>query len=635
MGRRRELEIGEQFLAPESKASVLLVHGDGGIGKSALLRELGRRAEALGFTLHWVEARDTPPAPDALETLLAEAQREDRPLVVFDTFERIASLGGYLRRALLPTLPDAARVVIASRDRPEDAWFRDGWEAITAELAVAEVSHEDAAELLRLRGVAREDGAGDIIGWAGGSPLALSLAASAAEADPDWEPRRGLERPEFVEELVRRLTDEDVFGPHLATMGAAAIARVTTPGLLAQAVPGCDPQAEFEWLAARYTTEPVGAGIAYHDLVARALRGIIDRRNPELERDLRRRIADHLYERAVATGQLLLSIDLAHLAEDPTIRWGYSWEASARLRLDDASAADAPVIAELVKGTAHEADFELTERLLAEAPAHVATVRDSEDRIVGYTVAMSPQNAPAFVDDDPLLGPRLAHARERAIHTESVIWRDVVDFTGDPALGIIGMLGMAGILRSAQRNPRFVYLPIDPEFPGAKLFAEALGSEHIAELDARSAERVIECHFVDYGHGGLLAAQRELVYRELGLEPPVTEASPEPVRTAVRDALRNLDLPHKLAQSSLASGEELEERAASVRSVIEDAAENAFGRAEGERQLKQVLTRGYLDPAPSHELAADELSLSRAAYFRRLRTATERVADYIVTGQSR
>jgi hypothetical protein len=612
---------------------VLLIHGDGGIGKSALLRELRRRAEGLGFTARWVEGRDIPPEPDALEPLLAAAQDETRPLVIFDTFERITSLGGYLRRTLLPGLPEGARVVIASRDRPEDAWHRDGWESITTELEIDEVSADDAGELLRLRGVTSPESAEDIVRWAGGSPLALSLAASAADADPGWEPQRGLERPEFVEELVRRLTDEDVFGPHLATMGAAAIARVTTPELLAQAVPGCDPQAEFEWLATRYTTEPVGAGITYHDLVARALRGILNRRNPELERDLRRRIADHLYERAVATGQLLLSIDLAHLAEDPTIRWGYSWEASARLRLDDAKPADEPLIAELVKGTPHETELELTKRLLKEAPAHVATVRDSEDRIVGYTVAMSPQNAPAFVDDDPVLGPRLAHARERAIHMESVIWRDVFDGSGDPELGVIGMLGMAGILRSAQRNPRFAYLPIDPEFPGAKLFAEALGSEHISELDARFDHRVIECHLVDYGHGGLLAAQRELVYRELGLEPPVTEASPEPVRTAVRDALRNLDLPHKLAQSSLASGDGMDERAASVRGRIEDAVENAFGRAEGERQLKQVLVRGYLDPAPSHELAADELSLSRAAYFRRLRTATERVADYIATGQ--
>ncbi|MDX6637235.1 MAG: hypothetical protein QOJ01_746, partial [Solirubrobacterales bacterium] len=95
------------------------------------------------------------------------------------------------------------------------------------------------------------------------------------------------------------------------------------------------------------------------------------------------------------------------------------------------------------------------------------------------------------------------------------------------------------------------------------------------------------------------------------------------------DALRNLDLPHELARSSIATGEGLEERARSVRALIEDAASNAFGQAEGERQLHRVLVRGYLEPAPSHELAADELSLSRAAYFRRLRTATERVGDYI------
>jgi ABC-type sugar transport system ATPase subunit len=634
VGRDRELGLCESFLSEEGQSSVLLIHGPGGIGKSALLRELARRAEQAGLTLHWIEGRDVAPAPDALESLLADAQGDSRPLVIFDTYERIASLGGYLRRGLLPSLSDSARVVIAGRNRPEEAWFRDGWEAITTEFELQGVSDPDAQAILRTRGVDAGDVPGDIIRWAAGSPLALTLAAAAAEANPDWEPDTGLDRPEIVEELVRRLTDEDVFGPHLATMGAAAIARVTTPELLAAAIPGCDPQAEFEWLATRHTTEPVGAGIAYHDLVARALRGIIDRRNPELERDLRLRIADHLYERAVETGQLLISIDLAHLAEDPTIRWGYSWEASGRLRLDDATPADAPVISNLVSGTAHEPDFDLTERLLREAPAHVATVRDSEDRIFGYTVAMSPRNAPAFVDADHILGPRLAHARERAIHLESVIWRDVADFSRDPGMGVIGMLGMAGILRSAQRNPRFAYLPIDPMFPGAREFADALGAEHITELDATSGKRVIECHLVDYGHGGLLAAQRELVYRELGLEPPATEAQPEPVRTAVRDALRRLDLPHELANSPLATGGGMEERAASVRALIEDAAENAFGRAEGERQLKQVLVRGYIDPAPSHELAADELSLSRAAYFRRLRTATERIADYLAARQS-
>ena len=40
-----------------------------------------------------------------------------------------------------------------------------------------------------------------------------------------------------------------------------------------------------------------------------------------------------------------------------------------------------------------------------------------------------------------------------------------------------------------------------------------------------------------------------------------------------------------------------------------------------------MLVRGYLEPAPSHERAAAELHLSRSSYFRRLRVASERVAD--------
>ena len=45
--------------------------------------------------------------------------------------------------------------------------------------------------------------------------------------------------------------------------------------------------------------------------------------------------------------------------------------------------------------------------------------------------------------------------------------------------------------------------------------------------------------------------------------------------------------------------------------------------------MHHVLVRGYLDPAPSHEQAADELNLSRAAYFRRLKLACERLGQFL------
>jgi hypothetical protein len=66
-----------------------------------------------------------------------------------------------------------------------------------------------------------------------------------------------------------------------------------------------------------------------------------------------------------------------------------------------------------------------------------------------------------------------------------------------------------------------------------------------------------------------------------------------------------------------------------VRERIRDAAEKAFGPAAGDQLLKSILVRGYIDPAPSHEEAADELHVSRSTYFRRLRDATTRVAEYL------
>ena len=98
----------------------------------------------------------------------------------------------------------------------------------------------------------------------------------------------------------------------------------------------------------------------------------------------------------------------------------------------------------------------------------------------------------------------------------------------------------------------------------------------------------------------------------------------------VRDALRSLDLPLEVAASPLARGKTTEERYASVRAEIEDAVANAFGDSPDEQLLRRVIQRGYLDPSGSHELAADELHVSRATYFRRLRSASQRVADYLI-----
>ena len=629
VNRAGELGLLERLL--DDGARVVLVHGPGGVGKSALLREFARRARARGRSVYWVEGRELAPAPDILEDLLSGIDQAPRPVIVLDTYERIEALGGYLRRVVLPDLPAEALVVIAGRCAPGAEWRQGGWENVAVDMRLEGLCDADAREVLSRHGITSPSSAEQIIAWAHGSPLALTLAAQAAQQSPTWDD--AAESPDLVRAIVSRLADPELDPEHAPTLWLAATARVTTLALLRAALPDADAREELRWLASRTFAEPLGDGIALHELVAEALHQELVHRDPLRERDLRRRICDHLYARA-RRGDLLLTIDLAHLSQSAAIRWGFAWQPATRFHLDDLRPGDAEQIHARLNGTWHEQLLPGTDLFIERAPEHIITVRDSQDRLRGYTIALSPPDAPDFCSQDPLLGPRLDHARLLADPGEAVIWRDVVDIGAQPEPVVISMLGMGGVLRAAHGNPRYAYLPINPLLPGALEFSQALNGGRVEELDARFGKARIECHIVDYGPEGLLGAQRDLIYRELGLAPPASAQTPRDLARIVREALRNLDRPHALARSELATGETLHERAASVRASIDEAIEHAFGPGPGEQLSRQALILGYLQPAASHELAARQLSLSRAAYFRRLKRGADQIANYIDAKQA-
>ena len=632
VGRRSELGQLTALLTDDGAASIALVHGAGGIGKSTLLRELGRRADEAGWTVHVVEGRDLQPAPDAIEAVLAPARDDARPLIMFDTYERMSALGGYLRRSVLPSLPATAKVVIAGRRPPEPAWREGGWENLTTEIELRALDETDALALLRAHGVTDERHAREVAAWAEGSPLALALAAE--NAMPGWKPA-AQDPPELVRSLIRQLAASEFEGGHLDTLGVAATARVTTPALLRAVLPDADAEGAYEWLRSRTFIEPLGEGLAPHDLVRRALHADLRRHDSERERELRRRIVDHLYERAQG-GRTVLSIDMAHLVESEAIRWGYGWEGSVSYRIDDVQPGDAVDVRAHLAQRGASPWWDLCEPYFLQAPDRVAVARNPNDDLCGFLIAMSPSSAPAFAHEDPVVGRWLQHARANADLGDSVMWHSSIDFTHDPKGRVQAMLGMAGILRSGAQNPRFAYMPITPRRKGALRFAQAVGAVHLTELDVELAGTTVQCHRIDYGPGGLLARQRETVYAELGLPVPELDRGAgtpaldrEVDLEAVRDALRSYRVPHRLAESPLASGTTPDERAGSVRQVLELAAREAFGDTENERLMQKVLVRGYLEASASHEQAAYELNLSRAAYFRRLRVAAERVAEHV------
>ncbi len=725
-GRVTELAFLDRCMEPDAPASVVHICGPGGIGKSALLRAAARRARTIGWEVVSVDGRELGPASAVLEAVVRKATKLRRgtrggPLILLDSYERISALDGYLRRDLLPTLPDRALVLIAGRGEPDPGWFSGGWESVTARLELHALAEQEALQLLMAHGLSDER-VPAIIDWAGGSPLALALAADTASADSAWNAEIDLQRPEVLRSLIHRLAHSELRDVRMSALCIAAIARTTTPRLLSAVLPRGEGEAAYAQLCELTVAEPLGDGVTLHELVRKALLVDLRLRNQELERYLRRRIIDYLYERA-ADDQPLLIIDMAHLVENPLMKWGFGWEGDVGFRVDSVRDFDANWIERQLKVGQNLEWWQLTRRFFESAPDRVAVVRDLQDAICGYMACMSLGTAPGFAKTDPLIGPWLAHARRHLGEGESVLWHAAVDFTGQGK--VQAMLGVAGVLRCGVSNPRFAYLPIDASYPGALAFAEAIGAEHHTELDVEVGGMVVECHRLDYGPGGISAFIRAQVYTELGLQPPQPAAAatqpaplptsfpqppigqpavgqpalgqppvgqpalaspligqpafasaarglPEPVppgpawpldETAttvpalsmrsrvtplppaaapspapaapvvdiqtVREALKNFRVPRDLARSPLATGETVAERAESVRHLIRDAARGAFGDSETEKLLHSVLVAGYLEPMRSHEEAASKLLLSRAAYFRRLRTAVERLTEHL------
>jgi hypothetical protein len=155
VGRHRELLLAETLFEPDPPASVLLIHGPAGIGKSVLAREIARRA--------------------------------DGPLLLIDDHEPADDAA---LRADLAKLPAHTVVVVTSREPFGASWFEGGWETVVLEVELEPLCDHEAHSLLERLGAGDDPRAAAIVTWARGLPLALRLAAGTARADADWVPGR-------------------------------------------------------------------------------------------------------------------------------------------------------------------------------------------------------------------------------------------------------------------------------------------------------------------------------------------------------------------------------------------------------------------------------------------------------------
>ncbi|MEU0205508.1 ATP-binding protein [Streptomyces canus] len=289
VGREPERAVLDRMLsgAPDAPL-VAYLHGPGGIGKSSLVRYAARQAELIGRRVVHVDGRFLDADPRRLEEAAALACAEPGAVLLIDTFEQCQPLEAWLRESFLPRLADHAVVVVAGRVAPDAEWSLDpGWAQLFTALAVRPLDAARSHALLAARGVPAEQ-RGAFVAFAGGSPLALSLAASVPAATPGapWQPAG-----DVLTTLVERLVGDLPSAVHRRALEVVAQAYVTREPLLRAVLGDEDTDTVFSWLRQLPYIEASPEGLHPHDAVRATLEADLRWRDPERYDDIRVRVS--------------------------------------------------------------------------------------------------------------------------------------------------------------------------------------------------------------------------------------------------------------------------------------------------------------------------------------------------------
>lgn len=598
VGRREELAALGALLS-QADGGVAFVCGPAGVGKSALLRAAAERDPGRRALLR-LRSGD---AASLVE--LARLDGTAPPLVALEDFHAHPGAAAFLRSTLLDSLPAGAVVLVESRRPPPADLLAGRLGSAVRTIELAPLDRTESLELLAGHGLAGE-GAEAVSDWAAGWPAALVLSAAGGPPSPAA--------------LIARLAGEELEEVGSAELAVAALKRTVDVGSL-EAAGAADPAAALRRLRRLSVCAPRPHGVELHPLLRRALVEQLRSDSPDREREIRRRLADHLHLRS-RSGDTWQLVELAALIEDPTVRWGFGGGDAPDLRAGHPEAAELPRIERAVSARHGTAWWEWTRRWLIERPESAVVVRGGDGSLRAFCIATSLRRLPVWGREDPVIGRWVDHAEAAAPLGEAVLWREALTLEeGDEERGR-ALLNATAALRSGAVNPRWFYGPLDPTNEREVRFSRAMGAEHLASLDVEVGRQRIECHRIDHGPGGVIALTRDIVYRELGIAPRLPPTA-EQVRSALQALRRGGDLSGSpLTSDNLAPTEQRRE----ARARLSTAADEAFGPSPDDRLLRATLDLAYLDEEADPATAPQRLNVSRATFYRRLAVATELLA---------
>jgi len=644
VGRTQDLgRFGAALAGGENAPSVIYVHGPGGIGKSSLLREWAQEAQRAGRAIVQLDGRTVGRSPAEFEDAARLAMVLEGAVLFVDSFEHCQRLETWLRDIFLPRAAEGSVVVIGGRQPPAADWTVDpGWRAVVDVVELGELTQGEAVDLLGQHGVRPERRAA-VLRFAGGNPLALSLAAAVDSIRPDaaerWSPSA-----DFLPILLAGLVGEVPSAAHRRALEVVAQAHTTTEELLEAVLPGEDVYPLFSWLRAQPFMEAIPQGLYPHDAARETLAADLRWRSPGAFAAMRQRLVDE-YLRRVREGSDRDAMELlGHvLFLFRELRSYFDTHGQGAEVYDDPLAPeDVDTVLAMAAEAEGAASAELVRYWIGRQPERFSVVRLlNTGRTVAF-IARLVLPAPPREEDiavDPVVAAaweycnRTAPVRpgEHIVMTRFSVYPEAYHLPS-PVLSLNLHRGLSESYR-VQGSGRA---------QGILVFRDGLGWERrfdgtmaLADVRPKVGEHTYALFVNDWR---LLPFEKWLAHAiaTVPVQRAAAEADDLPARDrfdeAVHAALQNLRNPRELASSDLlrarvaaAAGEpSAETLRALLKQVIDE-----VGREPRGTQPHDALVAAYLSGAPTQEAAARRLGVPFGSFRRHLRRGVDRVSDLL------
>ncbi len=661
---------------------VLDVHGPGGVGKTALLREFEHISEAAGTPAYYLDARDAEPAPAAFAEAVrrttaldvheggVEATTEARFVLMVDTFEALLPLERWLREVFVPRLPARALLVLAGRPPLPPAWRTDlGLQEIVRPLPLRNLPAAETRRYLEQRGVPKAQREA-VLRFAHGHPLALSLVADAFAQQPGlaFEPGAA---PDLIETLLTRFLDDVPTPAHRAALEASALVRRTTEALLAHVL-GPDGaghvrgaahvRALFDWLGGLSFMEMGAGGLLPHELARDVLSASLRWRAPEqheaLLRCARQYYSAQLQRGGARAPEKTLTDFLFLYRENPVVRPFFrqlreKWAGQDVITREAAQDDDWPPMQAMTERHEGAASAELLAYWKERPASSTEVFRDADGELAGFMLRLDLRAVTAADRQrDPCVEAACGYLAEHAPlrgDEGAQLFRFWMSREEHQRVSPVQSLIAAQRVRHYLATPRlaFSFIPCAEPAYWALLFAYA-DLRRLPEADFEVGGRA----FGMFGHDWRvtpppawldLMAERDITPRTAEAVPsataqPVLVLSEEDFGVAVKEALGGYARPEALHDNPLLRSRLVVERAGrdaapqerveTLRALLRTAAKS-LDAAPREAKYYRALHATYLDPAPTQERAAEALEIPFSTFRRHLRRGIDHVTGVL------